>query len=512
MSGSPHAPRRHLADDWELDSSPGLPGDEPQPRRRRPRPEAGGGGGGAAAAARIERDGEDDDEEAADSGDDYDDADGDDGADGGDEAAEARDTDAERASGDELRTLTQQMLCIDLPPLVEVESPAALSAFEFTPLAPGTRWLRLADVGVVLAVPRSWRLLRGAGHLLGVPVVQYVAASAAAATGDGGDGASISVRHFRGAFASALLAAARGSPHGVARFFAQLHVIRASPPGLVSAAQFADAGSGGGDSAAFDNVGAVLGGGGADGGAPADGAAALRGLVGHADPARRPDVVGSWHRSITRSEVMDLPDLVAREDAAAAASAHVDGGGPRPTPPGERRRLLQPRPDGAVIMHVPVALGPGALLQRTAVAAYPRPPPASWPTPSIAPTPPPPPSSGPTRAVELRATDRLEVYGLEYAMRHAPGGPADAATAGGGVRYNVTLVLDPAADSVHEVAFACAADAWDAAWAHETPRGGGGAARLRALGLESVSAMQLLDAATVVGVVPAAPQPEHEIG
>ena len=98
----------------------------------------------------------------------------------------------------------------------------------------------------------------------------------------------------------------------------------------------------------------------------------------------------------------------------------------------------------------------------------------------------------------------------------------------------MTLVCDAAADSVQEVAFACPAALWDAAWAHDAdgaelraaadggPRGGGApwlraaldapGGLQRALGLEHVTARELLDAATVVGVVPARAGVVHEIG
>ena len=501
--------RRSSQDDWELDDSPGLPGSEP--RRRPPRPPI------AAAAAVPDNDSE--------SGDDHDEytTDDDEGNGGGDGAesdsyAAARDDAEESASGDELRTLTQQMLCIDLPPLVEIESPAAMSAFEYTPLAPGTRWLRLADVGVVLAAPRTWRLLRGEGYFLGVPVVQYVMDNNTAqreSSAGARINAALTVRHFRGAFASALLAAAHGSPHGVARFFAQLHVIRASPPGLVSAAQFAEAESGRSNVVPEGaDLSAILGTDSADGSrASIDGNDALRGLVSHADPARRPDVVGSWHQTFARSDVMNLAELAAVPHkvghGAASAAPTAEG-----SPP-----LLQLQMDGSVRMHVPVALGPGALLRRAAAphkrgstgGSNVQPWPAGMP-----PHPEIPATSGPTRPVTLRASDRLHVYGLEYEMRHAPGGPnaAGSASQGGGMRYNLTLVLDPTADSVHEVAFECDANVWDAAWAHEIHDASRGvhSARLRALGLENVAARELLDAATVVGVVPAHPQPEHDIG
>jgi hypothetical protein len=70
--------------------------------------------------------------------------------------------------------MSQGMLAISPPDLRPVDA-RALLATEYTPLAPGVRWVALDDVGVVMPVPKSWTLRSGVGRLLGVPLRTHVA-------------------------------------------------------------------------------------------------------------------------------------------------------------------------------------------------------------------------------------------------------------------------------------------------------------------------------------------------
>lgn len=65
-----------------------------------------------------------------------------------------------------------QALALTEPAMRAVDA-ADLVTHEFAPLAAGCRWLRLADVGMVVPLPAAWRLERGRGALLGAPSIAY---------------------------------------------------------------------------------------------------------------------------------------------------------------------------------------------------------------------------------------------------------------------------------------------------------------------------------------------------
>ena len=550
------------------------------------------------------------------------------------------------ATGEDMAALAQQMLAVEDPDMVAVDQ-LSLLATEYTPLAPGVRWLRFNDVAVVAPIPRDWVLRVGIGRILGIPYTTYAAAhdddSGGAASGGGSAppthpqpasnaNVSITVTQYRGAFASQLLAASHGSARDVCRFFAQMHVIKRSPPGLVTAETFAGEADGGGahtDDAEEEHVRGSSEE--ADewngGGSSASSGGASRRHVPHSSPERKPDVVASWHKSLRRADVMGAADAGggggggAVNDSAAAPSGRTvrvpvaypaqevfarlkpavrgQRGGASAASPATGSSSAASATGGGVGCSIAADNG----IEHGAMAS------GSWGSSTSADgtslsssvynkgngsgTASPPVS---LRDAVIRASDPIDVYGLEYIMRYTPttAASASASTRGGrdsdtaasnrsnrhstadeaptstsangrhrkrsrgaqhtvnsrpsdvltsrdwGMRYSVTLISDPAADSLHEITFSCPAIAWEAVWAHENddlmapptstllassgrrsdhrppPTTSDAVALAGTVGLLHVTGAALMEAVTVTGVVDfdageAARRPAHDM-
>ena len=511
------------------------------------------------------------------------------------EAATSDDEEDAAATGEDMARLAQQLLAVEDPVMTPIDQLSAL-ATEFTPLAAGVRWLRLSEVGVVAPVPRGWALSSGTGRILGVPFVTYVASfdgegSRQGPAGSGGGSTAhslgITVTQYRGAFSSQLLAAAHGSPQDVCRFFGQMHVVKRSPPGLITAEAFAGDASplgdgsgsrsgGGGSDPMADMMGSMMRGGGTPGrdGAP---------LIGHGDASRKPDILASWHKGLKREDVMPggadaptgqvvrIPVAQAAQTVFASLKAQASGvPASSPSSASSARRCGHSGGSGAA------TASPSASANSS-----------SGPPPLTA------------RESVIHGHDTIDVYGVEYAMKYSPaaatpppsgsfpaassvvastnrGGSASRVSAaaphpaprgrqrggtrtppatptplpptlvndaddGGiarwGMRYSVTYIADPAADSVHEITFACPAEVWDALWEHDDAGGvsaqlfgllgrgvvapatrtGGGVALASTVGLLHITAAALMDAVTVTGVAEraetaaAASPPQHQV-
>jgi hypothetical protein len=99
------------------------------------------------------------------------------------------------------------------------------------------------------------------------------------------------------------------------------------------------------------------------------------------------------------------------------------------------------------------------------------------------------------------AHDVLHVFGLEYSLRHSPVTTENSVDADSkvsmlsleeGMRYNVSLILDPAMDTLHEICFTAPSAIWDDVWSH-------GDSPLKSIvGLEHSSAKEILDHITIV--------------
>jgi hypothetical protein len=317
----------------------------------------------------------------------------------------------------------------------------------------------------------------------------------------------LTVTAYRGAFGSPLLAGAHGSPRDVASFFTQLHMMRRAPEGLVRKGDFlhadADAdgernGSGSGGGHTVSQLRAALDGASGDdvfgsGGGGSSGASAS------SSRQRRPTILSTWAHAVTRGEVM--PGMLDGGDSDAGSSDSDAPQSTHGTAPAARRRA------GSVTVKVPTALGPqavfGALAGGGAGASK-----SSGSGNSAGPV-----TMHAPRTAALGPADPLHVYGLEYEVAGAgasagsasndDGGSARSASASGSsrgaMRYSVSLILDPASDSVTEVTFAAPADAWLPLWAgeREAPSEAALAARV---GLATVAGRSLLDSATLVGV------------
>jgi len=443
-----------------------------------------------------------------------------------DPVEDAADADAEApATSSEQTSMAQRMLAISPPVLSEVDA-LTLLAQEYSPLARRVPWLRFSDCGMVAAAPRGWRVFSGAGRLLGVPVRSHALCpgwgddGVGGMRGGGGGGVGgdvltgvrpgpdahavgLTLSVLRGAFASPLLARVHSSPHDVATFFMQLHIMRRQPPGLVRPGDFSDPGApsgggeaGGGPGGGFRSTTAQLraaldagSGEGLEQQPPGEGEA------GH--HLRRPAILASWARSLPRSEAM--PGACQGEGEAAELRVEVP-------------RALGPTDVLGAMGMGEEAPGGGARAGRPGAAAA-----AAGAAPRFA---------------RIAPTDSLHVFGLEYEVPAAPeeeeeeeagGGPPAERSAGAPrtpragappadafparsssahrhrMRYCVSLILDPAADSVTEVTFAAPADVWEGLWGGD-PAGEEEERAARAAGLDSVCGRQLLDAATVVAL------------
>lgn len=202
-------------------------------------------------------------------------------------------------SAAERDALSRSVLALEEPALVGVPAGGFVTS-EYPPPAPGVGWLWLDEVGAYLPLPANpaWRLLRGTGKLLSLPVTTYVAAWHPTLPPADGAVASdflvaVTLSHTAGVLASGSLMAraAAGSPAGLARVLMSLHMVRAGPVGGVT-----------GD----DDGEPVAGGGNAGVGAPAGGA---------------PEVLSTWHRTTTRVEA----GLAAPGEPRADAPVHVFG-------------------------------------------------------------------------------------------------------------------------------------------------------------------------------------------
>lgn len=311
----------------------------------------------------------------------------------------------------------------------------------------------------------------------------------------------ITVTCYRGAFGSSLLSGAHGSPRDVATFFTQLHMMRRQPEGLVRQADFANREDGSTSSTSFSAAAAAARGGhrqtvgdlrsaldamnpgpggAAGGGSPFD---ALLGGGGAGGPPssteRRPGIMASWQHTLTRADAM--PGMFEPQEGGAGSGAAQ-----------------------SVRLRVPSALGPAAVARSAGLRAGPK----SADSDADGGQP----GSGTTvhapRTAVLRPTDPIHIYGIEYEIAAAAtaegDGPSSSSAAAGPMRYNLSVILDSAADTVHEVTFASPADVWGALWGGDRSHPDDREAAA-STGLAHATGSMLLDAATVTNV----PDYEH---
>ena len=513
--------------------------------------------GRRAAAAASSRDDDDDDDDDGEDGWELDDSpgldDADDEDDMGDEEEE-EDPDAAATSAEQAR-MTQSMLAIS-PPVLRKVDPLSLLATEYTPLAYRVRWLRFPDLSVIAPIPRDWAVFTGAGRLLGVPLRTYVAcwpqgiraakpvptsgdddadsdgdddgasSDPLSAVGGGRDGpeshsVGLTVTSYRGALGSQLLAGAHGSPRDVATFFTQLHMMRRAPEGLVrqddfrnrasdddDAGRSSKKGSGGrtleelrsaldrtsGDtSSLFDD----------DGNEPSSSS------VDRSDSSkgeRRPEILSSWQHTVKRENVMPAlfdSSLSDEDDAYSTDNAAFVKGS-----------------DGHLTVRIPSALGPASVLGG-AQSASPSSSPASLTfdgrrsggkASAAAVT-----MHAPKSAV-LARSDPIHIFGLEYEMKSGSAAAASSSNSadnaasgrrdsdGDGIsasamRFSVSLIVDPASDTVTEVTFAAPSHCWQALWEGDRSHPDDEAAAQIA-GMGTVTGRQLLDSVTLTSVPP----------
>jgi hypothetical protein len=208
---------------------------------------------------------------------------------GDEDAAQEGDPDAPQQ-----RVLMQQLLSVE-EPVMERVARRGLAAPTYTPIAPGTAWLRLPGVGATVPVPDTYSVFAGAGTLLGLQQTTYVLTPCPDAGVSFTRG--LTVTRYAGLRGAPMLRTLHGSSAGVARLLTQLHMARHAPPGPVGEEEGKRSGTDGAPRVDMEALRrAVLASEGGEAGAaslftaPDDTAVATQRRL-----AAAPDILASWH-------------------------------------------------------------------------------------------------------------------------------------------------------------------------------------------------------------------------
>jgi hypothetical protein len=111
--------------------------------------------------------------------------------------------------------------------------------------------------------------------------------------------------------------------------------------------------------------------------------------------------------------------------------------------------------------------------------------------------------------------DTVHVFGLEYSLRHSPVTAENSVdtdkklsmlSLNEGMRYNVSLMLDPALDSLHEICFSGPSAVWDDIWSS-----GGDSSLKSIVGLSNSSIKEILDHITIIPSLPSLTNNDDDI-